>query len=147
MHELPDEHCHIHVTGVARLVPCLEIAMQEAREITRECQFPAEPASRQLLGGWLVQTVLGIVCVGFLVTSIALNCGAERRAIRSLPADQRQQLYARTLQNLNTVCTTEQASMRDFCEDQARLLKAFPECDEACYRLADKQLFRVQSPR
>jgi hypothetical protein len=120
--------------------------MQEAREITQESAFPAEAAPARPLG-WLIHTFVGIAVVAVVVTTIAFNCGGERRAVRGLPADQRQQLYTRTLQNLSTVCATGQASIRDFCDDQARLLKAFPECDDTCYRLADRQLFRVQSPR
>lgn len=120
--------------------------MESSREITKEIVLPAEASPRQLLGGRVVRTMLGVACAAVVVTLIAIH-GDDQRALRSLPAAERDQLYARTLQNLNTVCATEEAALRDFCEEQARLLKALPECDDACYRLADKQLFRVQSPR
>ncbi|HEX7508336.1 MAG TPA: hypothetical protein VF550_16290 [Polyangia bacterium] len=64
-----------------------------------------------------------------------------------MPQPERQALYARTLQNLRSVCSPPSDALHDFCRDQARLALEFSECDRACQQLADRQLSRVQLPR
>ena len=65
---------------------------------------------------------------------------AERRAILRMPAAERRALYEQELNSAQSLCaqsdTTTNDALRDRCEDSARFLLAFPECDEACRALA-----------
>ncbi len=125
----------------------LENAMQSLREVTSESEFFAEPRESRPAFGRTVRVLLAVIGIVLVTFLIVWNSGAEERAIRALPEVERHALYLRTLDNLKTVCSDAADSMRDFCEGQARMARAFPECDEACYSLAQRQLSRVQLPR
>jgi hypothetical protein len=69
------------------------------------------------------------------------SSAGEGREIRALPAEQRQGLYRRTLENLKTICDPAPGrSMREFCRSQATLALQFPECDDDCRRTARRHL-------
>jgi len=121
--------------------------MQDLRDVTSESEFLAEPPDCKPVLGRMARVLLVVAGIGLLTGLAVWSSGAERRAIRNLPAAERGALYHRTLQNLQTVCAAGKTSMRDFCEEQARLAQAFPECDDACYAIAEKQVSRVQLPR
>jgi hypothetical protein len=92
--------------------------------------------------------VAALVLGAVLILSIWLwTSGAQRRAIRDMPVGERRALLARTLENLKSVCQAPADAMRDFCAEQARLALDVPECDDACIRLAEPQLSRLQPPR
>ena len=98
------------------------------------------------LPGWLKWTALVVAIAGAILLLIHSE-GAERRAIRDMPAPERQALLARTVQNLKSICSPAEDAMRGFCREQAQLAMEFQECDKACQELADRQLSRVQFPR
>jgi len=68
--------------------------------------------------------------------------GSEQRAIRNLPATERNALYQRTLANVQTVCASGDLALDEYCRDQARFLLEFPECDAACREQARVQVGR-----
>jgi hypothetical protein len=69
------------------------------------------------------------------------NQGSEWRAIRKLPAEQQQELYQRTIQNLQHLCKEQGAGdLSSYCRQQAEFILQFPACDEACAALAKSQL-------
>jgi hypothetical protein len=57
--------------------------------------------------------------------------GSEARAVAGLPTRERRVLYQRTLDNLK-FCRSHRDEVRAFCDQQARLATAFPECDAEC---------------
>jgi hypothetical protein len=121
--------------------------MQTLREVTGEIELEAVTPEQKTASTWLLRALLAGLVIGVAVFLVIWSAYSERRAVLSLPAAERQALYSRTVQNLSSVCATDRASMRSFCEEQAHLAKAFPECDADCYRLAERQLSRVQLPR
>jgi hypothetical protein len=90
---------------------------------------------------WLVRGALA-AAVALVMALMVWFDGAEQRAILGLPEAERQALYARTLQNLATVCSTSSEGLRDYCVREARLVLEFPECDRNCEALASRQLSR-----
>jgi hypothetical protein len=66
----------------------------------------------------------------------------ETRAIRHLPAAERQTLYDRTLRTLQSPCRPgdDSRGLRGFCVDQAKFILKFPECDAACRTIASEYL-------
>ena len=121
--------------------------MPDLRVVTREREVPAEPADCRLALRKVMRVLLVVAGLGLAIALIMWCSGSRGRMIRTLPEAERVGLFERTMQNLKTVCAYGATSMRDFCEEQARLAEDFPECDLACHILADKQLSRVQSPR
>jgi len=68
--------------------------------------------------------------------------GSEQRAIRRLPPGERIALYQRTLENVRTICASDDLALGPYCAEQARILLLFAECDESCRQLAGLQLGR-----
>jgi hypothetical protein len=88
-----------------------------------------------------------------LVTVVALTLGFgaclglwlwsrvdESTAIRSLPPAERQELFRSTLHTLQGACapSTRADGLEAFCNDQARFVLQFPECDNACQSQAKR---------
>lgn len=88
------------------------------------------------------QIILGASLVGALGLfwgGATLSRHEENVGIRSLPAGERQNLYARTLDELATVCQNAAAAggdLHDHCVTQARFVLELPECGDACQRTA-----------
>lgn len=98
--------------------------------------------------GWRLAKWLGLaVATAGVVVILVWNAGAERRGIRALPAQERQTLYRRTLDDLRTVCAAPDDDLHSFCRRQANLALEFPDCDGDCQTLAARQLVRLQAPR
>jgi hypothetical protein len=58
-------------------------------------------------------------------------------ALFGLPSSQRSALYARTLETLRVTCAhATESDLREFCQEQARLIARFPECDADCQALS-----------
>jgi hypothetical protein len=91
---------------------------------------------------WLrgVAVVVGLAGV---LSLVGWCQGAEGRSIRALPAPERRALFARTLENLATVCAESPDGMHDYCEGQARLALEFSECEAACQALATGHISRA----
>jgi hypothetical protein len=70
------------------------------------------------------------------------SLGAEQRAIRGLPRDERIALFERTLETVRTTCASRDLALGPYCAEQARVLLLFSECDEECRKLATLQLGR-----
>jgi hypothetical protein len=98
---------------------------------------PAAPVRASLrLPAWIV---LALVMAGTVVSALWVwNRGAETRAIRHLPADERRALYDRTLSVLRSPCgpTRRTDALEKFCHDQAQFIIEFPECDAECLAVA-----------
>ena len=93
-------------------------------------------------GDWLrgVAVVAGLAGV---VSLMGWCQGAEGRAIQAMPEPERRALYARTLENLATVCVDAPDGMHDYCEGEARLALEFSECEQSCQALAARHISRV----
>ncbi len=102
---------------------------------------PARPGRSSASGRfWLAASMVLIVVAGALLLWI-WSQQSEKRAIQALPVAERQSLYRRTLEDLQSVCASRHASDLDrHCERQARFILQFPECDDGCRRLAQRQL-------
>jgi len=111
-----------------------------------ESDMPEEQPHLGKLPTWVKLTALVVAIAGAALLLVHSE-GAERRAIRDMPAPERQALLTRTLQNLNSVCSPPNDALRDFCREQAHLALEFQECARDCQVLADRQLSRVQLPR
>jgi hypothetical protein len=101
---------------------------------------PARPAPRTASGRyWLVASMALIVAAGALLLWI-WSQQSEKRAIQALPDAERNSLYRRTLEDLQSVCAVGHASdLDEHCARQARFILQFPECEEACRELARRQ--------
>jgi hypothetical protein len=108
-----------------------------------EGSTPAQPGGRRRLLRWLRWCAVVAGLAGILLLYMR-DEGAERRALQTMPAPERQALFARTLKNLTQVCAEPADGMEDFCFDQARLAVEFPECDPACQALADRHGLHVR---
>jgi len=115
-------------------------------ESPKEPEMPDEEPRLTRLPGWMKWIALIVGIAGAILLLIHSE-GAERRAIRDMPAPERQALFARTVQNLKSICSPAGDAMRDFCREQAQLALEFQECDRACQELAGRQISRVQLPR
>lgn len=58
--------------------------------------------------------------------------GAARRSIARLSPEARAAFFERTRVNLEALCQPAPTGSEDLCQEQARLLLLFPECDRAC---------------
>lgn len=100
------------------------------------------------LSGEITSTSRGKLITGIVVALAAFallayfvwDQGAERRAIRNLPAQERRALYERTLRTLESSCDpkTRPEGLADYCHDQAKFIAQFPECDAACSDLVKR---------
>jgi hypothetical protein len=91
------------------------------------------------------RTLLSAIAMGGLFALVAghwwWSSAGEGREIRALPAEQRQGLYKRTIEDLKTICDPAPGrSVRDFCRRQAAFALEFPECDDDCRRTARRHL-------
>ena len=103
--------------------------------------MPAKPVRSSASGRyWLTVSVVLLVAAGGLLLWI-WSQQSEKRAIQALPDVERAALYQRTLEDLQSVCVTSHASdLDEHCARQGRFILQFPECDEACRELAQRQL-------
>ena len=123
-----------------------EIAMTARLEALEESEVPDEQPHHgklSLVAKWAALVAVVAAAIFLVVWSE----GAEQRAIREMPAVERQALLTRTLQNLRTVCSAPAEAMHDYCSGQARLALEFSECDHDCEALAYRQISRLQMPR
>lgn len=81
----------------------------------------------------LLAIVIAAIGIGYWVWKE----GAQERAISALPGVERTRLFERTLEDLR-LCRAEgrRDGLREYCERQAMLALAFPECGAVCRSLA-----------
>jgi hypothetical protein len=85
----------------------------------------------------LIASITG--ALGLFWAGATLSRREDTAGIRSLSNRERQSLYARTLDDLTTICRAPAAAsgdLRDHCAAQARFVVELPECDDACQRAA-----------
>ena len=68
------------------------------------------------------------------------NQGSEHRAVVAIPAEERQLLYLRTMDNLRFCKGYTSEGLKTFCENQAEFAVNFPECDSECRALSQVHL-------
>ncbi|HEY8926772.1 MAG TPA: hypothetical protein VIU64_20455 [Polyangia bacterium] len=91
---------------------------------------------------WIPGIVLATALVAVLLW---WSSTADTRALRALPAEQRQAIYAKTMQILRETCDpAPPVSLRALCRTQAELASKLPECDAdpACGELVRRHLFQ-----
>jgi hypothetical protein len=98
----------------------------------------AAAAQRERKARWILSgSILGGLAL--FGAGVTLSRREESAGIRLLPATERQTLYARTLDELSTICRGVAATggeLHDHCVAQARFVLELPECDDACQRAA-----------
>jgi len=78
-----------------------------------------------------------IAIAGLVLIAIAIWAGRrEPDPLAELPADERALLLERTLENLELCTRHREPELRGFCESQAVIARALPECDAHCRELA-----------
>ena len=106
--------------------------------IKRPDEIEGALANRERKAKWIVGgSVLGALALFWAGASLSRH--EESAGIRALPAAERQGLYARTLEELSTVCREGAAvagELRDHCVAQAHFVMQLPECGDACQRAA-----------
>jgi hypothetical protein len=89
-----------------------------------------------------IKATAAVLTVLLLVGAWIWTHGAERRAVRNLPLEERGALYHTTLGTLRGPCGASQPSdgLDAFCRKQAEFIVEFPECDGTCMALARAHL-------
>jgi cytochrome b pre-mRNA-processing protein 3 len=90
------------------------------------------PSTRRVVA-WLLGVL--VIALALLIAWYA-DLGLDRE-LSGMSAPARKDLYERTLQTLQTVCSEPRGTeLDDHCQQQARFIVRFPECDGACRELA-----------
>jgi hypothetical protein len=104
-----------------------------------------EPSpTERSLPRWLWATAL-VFAAGALGTLLWWSSTADTRALRALPAEQRQAIYEKTMQILRDTCDpAPPVSLRALCRTQAELASKLPECDAdpSCGEVVRRHLFQ-----
>jgi hypothetical protein len=104
-----------------------------------------EPSpTERSLPRWLWATAL-VFAAGALGTLLWWSSTADTRALRALPAEQRQAIYGKTMQILRDTCDpAPPVSLRALCRTQAELASKLPECDAdpSCGEVVRRHLFQ-----
>lgn len=84
----------------------------------------------------------GAALAAMLLALCVASGSSERDAIRRLPEPERQALYQRTLKTLESTCDLRKRpnGLEDFCQEQAEVIRLFPECTEACIAISKDHL-------
>ncbi len=95
------------------------------------------PVRRRFLG-WGALALFALLVVAYFVWSP----GAERRAVMSLPEQQRREAFVREYGVLRDVCGRgpRDDALTERCRAQAEFVLDFPECDADCQSLASSHL-------
>jgi hypothetical protein len=78
--------------------------------------------------------LMAILLIGGLAVLVPKRLDPE---LEELPKTERQALYERTLETLETSCTHHAAgpTLSDYCLEQADFIRGFPECQKGCREL------------
>jgi hypothetical protein len=80
---------------------------------------------------------VGVVAVAAIVYA---NVVAGRRTTRSLPAEQRTAIYARTLEELKQFCGAPPPGLKGHCRELASFVSSLDECRADCEAIVRAQL-------
>jgi hypothetical protein len=106
----------------------------------------ASPMIKQELRETRSALVAFVALVAIVVATVAL--GRDPNPLATLPAGERAALYARTIENLELCARQDDPDLRSFCDAQAAVVRALPECDDDCRALARRRVpSRVASVR
>lgn len=98
---------------------------------------PSRPVVTESEMAFAIKVTAAALAVLLLVGAWMWAHGAERRAVRSLPLEERSALYQTTLGVLRGACYAGRSDGLDaFCRKQAEFIVEFPECDAACMAFA-----------
>jgi hypothetical protein len=87
---------------------------------------------------WRNLLILGVLLIAALVFFLVRALTAERRAIQEMDPQARAALFQETWQGFQALCQPQaDPALSGRCEQQARFLQEFPECDEACRQQLD----------
>lgn len=112
------------VHDVIRFLPTDRRACSEARATT----------------DWFLTSFVVLVLVAVLAATIA-GLSSERRALRSLPSEERVALLSRTVDELRQFCSEGQpAALQGHCRELASFAARFDECRGECEGLVHRQL-------
>ena len=104
-------------------------------------QLPRSPRRRRAAARLWFRGAVVVALVGALTFMWIWAQSSQRRAIQSMPDDERGELYRRTLEDLRSVCAVERGPEMDaHCRSQSEFILDFAECDDACWRLARWQI-------
>ncbi len=76
-----------------------------------------------------------VTVLGFTILASALS-RRTASSVAKLPPDEQAALYARTLENLRTVCAGPAQDLQDYCAGEAAIALQLPQCDDSCRALA-----------
>ena len=75
------------------------------------------------------------------LVAYGLHLATGSRALQELPSDERAILYARSLEDLQTLCAAPRARItKDHCRELASLLSQLDECRGTCRTMVEHQL-------
>ncbi|HET9595697.1 MAG TPA: hypothetical protein VFP65_08955 [Anaeromyxobacteraceae bacterium] len=84
---------------------------------------------------WLFRTAVAVLLAA-VVVGVLVELSAKRRALRTLPAEQRAAVLARTLEELRETCGPGAPDvLRDHCRELASFAAQFDDCRGECEAL------------
>lgn len=84
---------------------------------------------------WLFRTAVAVLLAA-VVVGVRVELSAKRRALRTLPAEQRAAVLARTLEELRETCGPGAPDvLRDHCRELASFAAQFDDCRGECEAL------------
>jgi hypothetical protein len=115
--------------------------MSSHPDVSRRVITPASIGAGERPGPkWKVAlTLLALLVLAGLY--VLWHSQAESRTVAGLAPAQRAAVYQEALGRYRVVCRgDESTALRTECGRQARFLRLFPECDEACRQLTEKDV-------
>jgi cytochrome b pre-mRNA-processing protein 3 len=99
--------------------------------VNRQRAMPLPPRLRGLL-----VLLAAITALLVMLAWSWWHYASERDAIAQLSDTERKAFYERTLQTLQTTCSSSSTGLAGYCAEQAELIVKFPECNDECRKLA-----------
>jgi hypothetical protein len=90
---------------------------------------------------WVVRVLAGAI-VAVLAALLLPRADPLHAGLVALARDDRAHLFERTLENVRFCGARKTNALARFCDQEASLAMAFPECDEQCRQLAQPSMGR-----